>query len=98
MIVWMKEGVSRLSDGADDKALLFEMPVEAESSCDFSAMHAIEAGEVDDAEVAELRDSPLGECALKAIFAHDGDRCHGKNAVVEIHQRRRSQSPLNQGT
>ncbi len=61
-------------------------------------MHAIEAGEVDDAEMAELSHAPLGEGALESILAHDFHRCHGKNTVVEIHERGRSQPPLDQRT
>ena len=92
----------KITDGAsfraDEEALVSEMTVESEGLGDFLTVHAIETGDIDEAEMAELGQAPLGEGAFKTVFAHVGDRCHGQNTVVEIHERRGSQTALDQGT
>jgi hypothetical protein len=85
------------SFGADEKALVLEMPVESEGSGDFSAAHAIEAGDINEAEMAELGHAPLRKGAFETVFTHHGNRCHDKNTVVEIHESRSSQTALDQG-
>jgi hypothetical protein len=96
--VCLRRIADEASFGAEEEALVMEMTVESEGPGDFLPAHAIKAGDIDEAEMAELGQAPLGEGAFETVFAHIGNRCHGQNAVVEIHQRRGSQTALDQGT
>ena len=72
------------------------MTIEGEGAGKGMAAHAVEAGEIDQAQLAATGHSPLGESTLEPVFADDDDFGHGQHLVVKVFQRRRSQTPLDQ--
>lgn len=78
----------------DDETFFGEMTAEGESAGNGMAAHAIEAGDINKAQLPPAGRSPLGESTLEAVFADDDDFGHGQHLVVKVFQRRGSQTPL----
>lgn len=74
------------------------MTIEGKGAGNGLAAHAIEAREIDQAQLPPAGCSPLGENTLEPVFPDDDDAGHGQHLVVKVCQRRGSQTSLDQRT
>ena len=72
------------------------MTIEGEGAGNVLAAHAIEARDIDQAQLPAAGNSPLGKGALEPVFTDDNNGSHGQHLVVEVLQRRGPQPALDQ--